>query len=552
MLQLQKWKDHAIKNIIREIDTIHPSNIQLFDLTVHPASLGSKLKIPEFPLQNIGEPIKPCRHLALFPSRIPEPLLASDGYDNNWCPPEPFTKRMWGGGRLEFTKNKLRIGQTVEMNTRLASIDFKEGSRGGSVFTQMVKEVTNENGLSMVENRTLVYLEKPVSGSRIVKRGLSPDFTETVKPTPISLFRFSALTFNSHMIHYDKDYANFEGYPSTLVHGPFSLTLLIDCFGRHSNTAVINGIDLNQCTESPTMNFGTGFQGSANAQEFRFKPLNENTFSGQSTALNGNIIAKFLCDRVNDKCKASADVVQLCRGKATSDFAAAFAAAGGKNGDAVRGVAADVWNAVWGLKTDFAAFAKGQTPAAPQNVNAGNSNAGSNTQTNNNQNNNNAQSNGNAQSSGSNGAVVTVTQIVTVDCQATPGAASNNQQLAAVQNSGQCPAGSSFAVSPQCKDAKTSTSPQGGPQFALFDKRCKGTQNTTSKSDKDELCCTGCSDGVLCRAPDALKGIQTCRDGTAPDFSSGSLKFVKKAVSPASCGAANFSKPECGGAKGGV
>ncbi|KAJ3267811.1 hypothetical protein HDV01_003957 [Terramyces sp. JEL0728] len=310
-----------------------------------------------------------------------------------------------------------------------------------------------------------------------------------------------------------------------------------------AQAAVINGIDLNQCNESPTMDFGTGFQGSANAQEFRFKPLNENTFSGQSTALNGNIIARFLCDRVNDKCKASADVVQLCRGKATSDFAAAFTAAGGKNGDAVRGVAADVWNAVWGLKTDFAAFGKGQAPAAAQNNGAA-QNSGATQSNNNNQNSNNQ-------------AVVTVTQTVTIDCQATQAASNNNNNNQntsnqPAQSSGQCPAGSSFAVSSQCHDAKTSTSPLGGPQFALFDNRCKGTGFTTSKSDKDELCCTGCSDGLLCRAPDALKGVQTCRDGTAPDFSSGTVKFVKKAVSPASCGAANFSKPECGGAKGGV
>ncbi|KAJ3319687.1 hypothetical protein HDV06_006103, partial [Boothiomyces sp. JEL0866] len=238
MLQLQKWKEHAIRNVLREFDTIYPSSIQLFDLTVHPASLGARLEIPEFPVQKAGEAIKPCRHLALFPSRIPEPLLASDGYDNNWCPPEPFTKRMWGGGKLEFTKNKLLIGQNVELTTRLDSISFKEGSRGGSVFTQMVKEIKNEKGLSMVENRTLVYLEKPVSGNRVIKRGLTPDFTDTVKPTPISLFRFSALTFNSHMIHYNKDYANYEGYPATLVHGPFSLTLLMDSFGRHSNSEI--------------------------------------------------------------------------------------------------------------------------------------------------------------------------------------------------------------------------------------------------------------------------------------------------------------------------
>ncbi|KAJ3271680.1 hypothetical protein HDV01_006459 [Terramyces sp. JEL0728] len=238
MLALQKWKDHAIRNVLKEVDTIQASNVQLFDMTVHPSCLNSNLKIPNFPLQKIGEAIKPCRHLALFPSRIPEPLLASDGYDNNWCPPEPFTKRMWGGGKIEFSKNRLLVGQEIELTTKLDSINFKEGSRGGSVFTLMVKEIRNENGLSMVENRTLVYLENPVSGSRIIKRGLAPDFTETVRPTPISLFRFSALTFNSHMIHYDKDYANFEGYPATLVHGPFSLTLLVDCFGRHSKDEI--------------------------------------------------------------------------------------------------------------------------------------------------------------------------------------------------------------------------------------------------------------------------------------------------------------------------
>ncbi|KAJ3320438.1 hypothetical protein HDV06_005261 [Boothiomyces sp. JEL0866] len=177
----------------------------------------------------------------------------------------------------------------------------------------------------------------------------------------------------------------------------------------------------------------------------------------------------------------------------------------------------------------------------------------------------NGQISGNTQSNnnqGNNQGVQTVTVTKTIDCQATPLANNNgnnqnnnnqnNNPPAQVQNSSQCPAGSSFAVSPQCHDAKTSTSPLGGPQFALFDNRCKGTGFTTSKADKDEQCCTGCSDGLLCRAPDALKGIQTCRDGTAPDFSTGKVKFVKKSVSPASCGGANFSKPECGGVKGGV
>ncbi|KAI8893218.1 hypothetical protein BC833DRAFT_609199 [Globomyces pollinis-pini] len=168
------------------------------------------------------------------------------------------------------------------------------------------------------------------------------------------------------------------------------------------------------------------------------------------------------------------------------------------------------------------------------------------------------------------GGVKTVTVTKTIDCQATPPPANNNNnnqnnnnqnnqnnnnqnnQNNNNQNNGQCPQGSSKQVPGQCQDAKTSTSKLGGPQFALFDDRCKGTGFTTSKSTKDEECCTGCSDGQLCRAPDALKGVQTCRDGTFPDFSTGSVVFKKKAVSKPECGAKNFSKPECGGVQGGV
>ncbi|KAI8901683.1 hypothetical protein BC833DRAFT_101726 [Globomyces pollinis-pini] len=123
--------------------------------------------------------------------------------------------------------------------------------------------------------------------------------------------------------------------------------------------------------------------------------------------------------------------------------------------------------------------------------------------------------------------------------------------VVSLPQNGNCPKGSSRKVPGQCQDSKTSTSKLGGRQFASFDNKCKGTKFTTAKSTKDEECCTGCSDGQLCRAPDALKGVQTCRDGTAPDFSKG-LKFVKKRVSKPECGGKNFTKKECGGAKGGV
>ncbi|KAJ3303793.1 hypothetical protein HDV03_003465 [Kappamyces sp. JEL0829] len=91
--------------------------------------------------------------------------------------------------------------------------------------------------------------------------------------------------------------------------------------------ATAQGLDLNLCkgtNELPTMNFGTGFAGSANAQEFRFKPLNEAKFPGQSTALDGKIIARFLCDKVQDTCKAPAATVDKCRTDATNLFISKF------------------------------------------------------------------------------------------------------------------------------------------------------------------------------------------------------------------------------------
>ncbi|KAJ3367568.1 hypothetical protein HDU91_001305 [Kappamyces sp. JEL0680] len=119
--------------------------------------------------------------------------------------------------------------------------------------------------------------------------------------------------------------------------------------------ATAQGLDLNLCkgtNELPTMNFGTGFAGSANAQEFRFKPLNEAKFPGQSTALDGKIIARFLCDKVQDTCKAPAATVDKCRTDATNLFISKFDIA--KKGTAANGGAADAWNGFWGLTTNFA------------------------------------------------------------------------------------------------------------------------------------------------------------------------------------------------------
>ena len=99
--------------------------------------------------------------------------------------------------------------------------NVKDTNRGPAVFTSLRKIISNQFGVSITESRNLVYLlENPRENSRIIKRNLVPDFQTTLVPSTISLFRFSALTYNSHMIHYDLNYAqNQEGYPTVLVHG---------------------------------------------------------------------------------------------------------------------------------------------------------------------------------------------------------------------------------------------------------------------------------------------------------------------------------------------
>lgn len=80
----------------------------------------------------------------------------------------------------------------------------------------------------IVESRTLVYLEHQAKQQRILKRSIQPDFQSRFTPTPISLFRFSAITFNSHLIHYNLRYCRQEGYHDLVVHGPFTVSLLMN------------------------------------------------------------------------------------------------------------------------------------------------------------------------------------------------------------------------------------------------------------------------------------------------------------------------------------
>lgn len=119
--------------------------------------------------------------------------------------------------------NPIRIGQNVSQETRMESVELKETNRGPAVFTTLSKIINNELGECLREFRKLVYLESGPdlsSSKRVIKRNMQPDLSFSLTPSSICLFQYSALTFNSHKIHFDLDYATkVEGYRNVLVHG---------------------------------------------------------------------------------------------------------------------------------------------------------------------------------------------------------------------------------------------------------------------------------------------------------------------------------------------
>ncbi|EGN95966.1 hypothetical protein SERLA73DRAFT_59745 [Serpula lacrymans var. lacrymans S7.3] len=186
-----------------------------------------------------GRPYQPPRdgtqlsfghHLVFFHPRNPESTLRADGTDTDFCPPEPFTRRMWAGGSMIWNRNSpLLVGSKATAVSTLEKIEKKGFEKNTPmVFVKQKIEITIEgsNEPSVVEERSHVYLTSG-GNKRLAREGANFSFHFT--PSLTTLFRFSALTFNGHYIHLDKDYAQkTEGYPERLVHGPLTALMLLE------------------------------------------------------------------------------------------------------------------------------------------------------------------------------------------------------------------------------------------------------------------------------------------------------------------------------------
>jgi 3-methylfumaryl-CoA hydratase len=180
-----------------------------------------------------GDPLPPLWHWLFFLPTVPHSGLGVDGHPEKggFLPPVPLPRRMFAGARYEF-RRPLRIGEAARSVGEVVAVTEKEGAGGPLVFVLVRYEVSGENGLGIVAEHDIVYREAP-GGAPDYGRGTGPiptaAWSRTITPDPVMLFRYSALTFNAHRIHYDHPYVTLaEGYPGLVVHGPLTAMLLAD------------------------------------------------------------------------------------------------------------------------------------------------------------------------------------------------------------------------------------------------------------------------------------------------------------------------------------
>ncbi|KAI0426272.1 hypothetical protein F5Y09DRAFT_69828 [Xylaria sp. FL1042] len=216
----------------------------------------------------VGTPVPPGYHLVYFtPGGVEgggDGEVGGDGTDTSWNAPVPFTRRMWAGGRMRWDVSgqgegrgerggvQLRVGDEVMEKTRLVSAVPKT-SRDGSemVLVQVEKEFWGPRGLALVDERSWIFRPEATTPSPAADKTLREAVIRgpsTVKDipqegayphrhlrwSPTGLFRFSALTFNGHKIHYDPAWsAAVEGHPGCVVHGPINLISMLDYWRDH-------------------------------------------------------------------------------------------------------------------------------------------------------------------------------------------------------------------------------------------------------------------------------------------------------------------------------
>jgi 3-methylfumaryl-CoA hydratase len=207
------------------------------------AALMATLDRPAAPVEE-GLALPPLWHWLYFLPKHRQSEIGADGHAKRggFLPPVPLPRRMWAGSQFEF-RSPIRIGDRIERRSTIDDVITKDGRTGTLVFVKVRHEIRCNDGAepALVEFHDIVYREAKKPGD--VEPPPQPaaagaPWQREIVPDDVLLFRYSALTFNGHRIHYDRRYVTeVEGYPGLIVHGPLIATLLLDLLQRRQPDA---------------------------------------------------------------------------------------------------------------------------------------------------------------------------------------------------------------------------------------------------------------------------------------------------------------------------
>ncbi|EEG09657.1 FAS1-like dehydratase domain-containing protein [Pseudogulbenkiania ferrooxidans] len=214
-------------------------------ITLTPIAALSATLDRDDPAPHVGSMLPPLWHWLYFLPLYRHSEIGPDGHAKRggFLPPVPLPRRMWAGGRLQFLR-PLRAGSAINRISHIDNLSVKEGRTGPLVFVQVRHVIADGEGVAIIEEHDIVYRDLAKPGDPVPQPQAAPadhDWLREIHPDDVLLFRYSALTFNGHRIHYDRRYVTeVEGYPGLIVHGPLIATLLVDLLRRNLPGATLS------------------------------------------------------------------------------------------------------------------------------------------------------------------------------------------------------------------------------------------------------------------------------------------------------------------------
>ncbi len=219
------------------------------EITAFPLNALAATLDREDPGAVAGTPVPPLWHWLYFLAIYRPGQMRRDGHvqGGDFMPPLPLPRRVWAGSKFTWNAdNPLRVGDRATRTSRIDSITRKQGRSGELAFVKLVHEFHNANGLSFSNEHLSAFRGEPKGDEAKPGPVMADEASEwhrELVPDPVLLFRYSALTFSSHRIHYDVPYAvQEEKYPAILVQGPLLATLLMDLLRRHAPATVVRSL----------------------------------------------------------------------------------------------------------------------------------------------------------------------------------------------------------------------------------------------------------------------------------------------------------------------